>query len=621
MDAETFIRFFESIKGSTQPHIINTKEGQEHSLGVRNKFLFTVTKAHRLLTEEINSALQNYVIGEKTDLVPYDIVDTIIATDYKKKPSLGYTIYVLNPKMPSWIEEVDPTSVEETTQKVHLGGKDILVKKSPDQITGETQRVVFENYAYNMPPDEETRPPPHIICPFSLWAGQERYAWIDLTAGPVDYGPQTSGDGIVSEYALPRLSHYMRGNDPQPSKDFVADIVTLVRRTCEQLISPSLAHFPIPDAPEIYIHLFVINDHSGPVTSHFDWQTIEKELMGLTLLGQKVEFGHSVGSFLDCELCVAAYSHSLKSHTSNIRLDGLRTQVHQYLDSKSLHDWLEHFDANFWGITPTEENIRVIPVFLYDLAAPNIILLDRFHQAVSFPDMVIAVQTQVNKALVDFACKDKVVSFNMKDSTRAVMSALLQTVYGVAPTQQRWSPLHNATLDDFLWAVGNTPFGLFSYSKKLSFAQRDAAARNLIYTHMSRTLTEVSTLLHRFAKFGKELDEVLSPAQYTQFVQRWNVFKFKLEKATTLLSFHNYNHSLYHLRSLAHDVRVIGDLIYEAGNNMRSFIHCFKGRRPLFRATTWVGVMLMVLAGMFLWYRSGARRDDTIHAKKRYQRW
>lgn len=29
---------------------------------------------------------------------------------------------------------------------------------------------------------------------------------------------------------------------------------------------------------------------------------------------------------------------------------GLRTQVHQYLDSAEMHDWLEHFDNGFWGI-------------------------------------------------------------------------------------------------------------------------------------------------------------------------------------------------------------------------------------------------------------------------------
>jgi hypothetical protein len=36
-------------------------------------------------------------------------------------------------------------------------------------------------------------------------------------------------------------------------------------------------------------------------------------------------------------------------------LAGLRTQVHQYLDSGEMHDWLEHFDKAFWGIKSNTE--------------------------------------------------------------------------------------------------------------------------------------------------------------------------------------------------------------------------------------------------------------------------
>ena len=52
---------------------------------------------------------------------------------------------------------------------------------------------------------------PQPRCASSLWVGKQKYAWIDLTAGPNRFGPQTSGDGLVMETSLPRLSWLLNG--------------------------------------------------------------------------------------------------------------------------------------------------------------------------------------------------------------------------------------------------------------------------------------------------------------------------------------------------------------------------------------------------------------------------
>ncbi len=44
----------------------------------------------------------------------------------------------------------------------------------------------------------------------------------------------------------------------------------------------------------------------------------------------------------------------------------------------------------------------MLTAFVYDLHSSDIVLLDRFHQAVAFDDMVLAVQTQARAAVVDF---------------------------------------------------------------------------------------------------------------------------------------------------------------------------------------------------------------------------
>jgi len=93
--------------------------------------------------------------------------------------------------------------------------------------------------------------------------------------------------------------------------------------------------------------------------------------------------------------------------------------------------------------------MRVVAAFIYDLNSDDILLLDRFHQAVSFPDIVIGVQTKAPAAIIDFrssafilrciidcliSCNGKSMQFDPRDSTRAVLGSLLQTTWGVAPT-------------------------------------------------------------------------------------------------------------------------------------------------------------------------------------------
>jgi hypothetical protein len=55
---------------------------------------------------------------------------------------------------------------------------------------------------------------------------------------------------------------------------------------------------------------------------------------------------------------------------------GLRSELRQYLDAVEMHDWLEHFDTNYWGIKAnsggvTADGQRIIVVFVYDLASPG----------------------------------------------------------------------------------------------------------------------------------------------------------------------------------------------------------------------------------------------------------
>jgi hypothetical protein len=53
-------------------------------------------------------------------------------------------------------------------------------------------------------------------------------------------------------------------------------------------------------------------------------------------------------------------------------------------------------------------------------------------------------------------------------------------------------------VDNFLWSVGTTPFGPFSPAVALSFAQRDAGVKNILYNEIHTILEEINLLFNHF---------------------------------------------------------------------------------------------------------------------------
>lgn len=73
-------------------------------------------------------------------------------------------------------------------------------------------------------------------CLGTLWAGKKRYMWVDLAAGPVEYGPASSGEGYVKGEMLPLASSYGLGH----TNAFAADLASLVWSAAQMLLAPSV---------------------------------------------------------------------------------------------------------------------------------------------------------------------------------------------------------------------------------------------------------------------------------------------------------------------------------------------------------------------------------------------
>lgn len=58
--------------------------------------------------------------------------------------------------------------------------------------------------------------------------GKERYIWVDLGAGPVDYGPALSGDGVLAKGEFHPFAAFH--GCPKSQKALFADLASLVWR-------------------------------------------------------------------------------------------------------------------------------------------------------------------------------------------------------------------------------------------------------------------------------------------------------------------------------------------------------------------------------------------------------
>ena len=203
---------------------------------------------------------------------------------------------------------------------------------------------------------------------------------------------------------------------------------------------------------------------------------------------QNILFSSTDVSLQNDLVAATAYTASLRDYVYPTSYEGdeIIYHSHQYLDSELLHYWLSKVQKSF---SPNNYHQQIVPIFLFDFSYTEMMLIDRKHAVVSFPDMVIAVQTEEESVRIPYVCQDNPISIDGRDATREIMGALLQTLWGVLPTGDYWSKSHKQIENDWMWNVGRTPFGPFSDSKELSFVQIDSIKRPQLYQLINQTIT------------------------------------------------------------------------------------------------------------------------------------
>ncbi|CAI5962738.1 unnamed protein product [Closterium sp. NIES-64] len=462
-------------------------------------------------------------------------------------------------------------------------------------------RVMPRRYAYSYGSRGDT------VCPGTSFH-DERYVWVDLTAGPVSYGPAWEGRGGVTPAAYLRAEQY--------SKEllhgaFLAHVAVLVDSAVRHVFVPPLLHAPVVYAVTTDIWVIAMHSatgeggHVGDEGMGLDLTAIKDQLLArsppVVLGGQQVRFKQVHLSLATCSFCSTALHRAMRSGLYEASAGAASSsaagvpggmEVRRHLDSEDLHRHLSELWPEITELAglplpdyaerndPNPHAGRFFPVFLFDLHEPYPLLLDGRHRALAYDDMVLAVRSTAPLLPSHYMCEGEVVDMDPSNVTRPVLSAILHTAWGLAPTHEAWSAIHNASQHDYRWSSGITPMGPFSRHLTVTTTMRDTALRNVVLSTLNSTISSMLHLLSALQRYGSE-EAALKPGAVRQrFEQRWGVLRHKLQRAAAALSAVDMHLAGYYARSARHDMDALFELAGQSAQDMHTSFSCFQVRPP-----------------------------------------
>ncbi|CAA7051939.1 unnamed protein product [Microthlaspi erraticum] len=568
--ATTFSSFISAAVTGDNFHVISPPpdSSTDHRLAVSHSLHLDASLSPPSLSSRLDTSLKSLIAGSTSSLrsqllsVPYNSIDEIIKQEYEKEKHGDGGVYIY------------------------------LISLGPQS----------KPYAYSYSHGDSSAG--FTKCLGSIWTGKERYLWIDLSAGPVDYGPALSGDGVLPRGDFHPLAAFH--GRPKSEKALLADLASLVYNAYQVLIVPSL-RVPVYFEDSLVVQLIHIHGSETKDPNGLDFEFVKRTFMeeanngGLLLGEQKLSFKSFSVNYRECPICSFAVSRGMNSYTSRFLFDNYTLIVSEYLDSKHMHRTLTESAEELRraaGIHEEDDFARVLPVYVFDLDINTPLLIDRYHQSVAFRDMVIAVRTRGTQTVSDYTCNGRHVFVHTRDLERPLVGSILQSMWGVSSTHLTWSPRHNATLVDYTWSVGQTPFGPFSDISSLSFVQRDAAKRNVLLTSLNTTIASAVDIIDSAVAYGGDVN-LLKQNRHSEFMQRWNLLKYKIEKSVSALSHNDFEMALFYLRSASHDLYSMHSVVYLASQEVEASLICFQDPPFPWGSVSVFGLGLMALGYVF----------------------
>ena len=248
---ESLQRLLDAAAHETAAHVIRAHSpSTSHELPVRRRFLYRVSTASPALATDVAAAIER-LADRNSGGVPLSAVDSLVREDYQKRHSSHVTLYLLNPRAPR------------RGPSVERGGG--ASSSAAGRAGWDAPRVRY-SYLDDGVGEEAASGRRVGACPLTRWVGRERYLWIDLTAGPVSYGPSTSAADVISEQSLPSLAHLARRftDAAEITRHLAVELAALAATSAHTLLLPPLAALQEPMVPSDCFWLRLIASDCDP---------------------------------------------------------------------------------------------------------------------------------------------------------------------------------------------------------------------------------------------------------------------------------------------------------------------------------------------------------------------
>jgi hypothetical protein len=97
--------------------------------------------------------------------------------------------------------------------------------------------------------------------------------------------------------------------------------------------------------------------------------------------------------------------------------------------------------------------------------------------------------------------------------------------------------------------------------------------------------------------YSKELEDVLEFDEYSTFVRRWNLLRYKLSESIKFTSLGERNTAIYFLRAAQFDLSALVTLVEDTSSRIVSVLQC-KVEKPI--VTTLMSKMQLVFVIIFI---------------------
>mmetsp|Transcript_23572 Transcript_23572/g.44947 ORF Transcript_23572/g.44947 Transcript_23572/m.44947 type:complete len:514 (-) Transcript_23572:2007-3548(-) len=410
----------------------------------------------------------------------------------------------------------------------------------------------------------------------STWVSAQRFALVDLGAGPCLFCRMGISKGMVALSAFPRLGIVLsKYEGSQTSNDDTFNSTRARKKhiigAVSNLVVSSIKHLFVPDirmetsdlAQRILVPIILLRNHDlfnplVPGHAHsIDLFRIKYETKGLIKDDQELVFADGVHDLHRHERLALAVTRSLKS-TSGIVVgpDGkysmhLTSVLDPQVLLKEMHNTSDMLASGVIGLSNPKiaksfynfaipynkqasmdkNNKRslgthVVPIYVLSLAAlPNHLLLDGESWLAVDQDMVVVLQlvtnaseTQESEGIQHFINDECMVKVLPQDTTRHIVAGLAKSLAGVASPNGRFSPFHKRHVESYIWAIGGHPFGIYSNSTLVGDLFKDSAKRSSIISKAHMAVRSVQASLN-------ELDQFAANFKQRPFVQHADLFE------------------------------------------------------------------------------------------------